>query len=101
MTSFLGKGKGMRRQRVSIPESRTWRVSLTGDAPDGTTLRDSEELRNLLGSKCQLITVKAPTKGKKPTRTESVVCLGGEGIARYDLLWGGLGMRSCIRQDGL
>ncbi len=45
---------------VSTSESRTWRVSLTGDAPDGTTVTDAEELRMLLGPKCQLITVKAP-----------------------------------------
>jgi hypothetical protein len=82
------RGYVMRAPAVSRPESRTWRISLTGDAPDGTTLSDTEELRTLLGSKCQLITVKAPIRQEpKKARFSGLFRWRRYGSERFSLGW--------------
>jgi hypothetical protein len=78
----------MRKPGVSTPIPGSWRVSLSGDAPVGTTLQDSDELRILLGSKCQLITVtpairQEPKKGK----VSRLYRRRGDGSERVNLGW--------------
>jgi hypothetical protein len=85
---FPVRGYGMQKPGVSTPVPRRWRVSLSGDAPDGATQRDSEELCTLLGSKCQLITVSPPiTQEPKKGKVSSLSRRQGYGSERFNSGW--------------